>query len=111
MKSNEGHTGGVDVMLFCTNKKCRYIENYAEHEEKDDDFQLERVVSDALVAAIDAFWKKLDSDGWDLMLQYEFRASLLDNIEYKTILKTVRMDNIERPAHTEQRRSEENVKP
>ena len=34
MRSNEGHTGGVDVMLFCNSRKCGYTENYAEHEEK-----------------------------------------------------------------------------
>jgi hypothetical protein len=78
--------------------------------EEDDDFQLERVISDALVAAIAAFWKKLDAGGWDLMLQYEFRASMLDNNDYKTILKTVRMDNIERPAHKEERAAKK-VKP
>ena len=34
MRSNKGHTGGVDVMLFCVNRKCKYVENYADHSEK-----------------------------------------------------------------------------
>jgi hypothetical protein len=63
----------------------------------EDDFQLETVISDALVAAIDAFWKKFDDDNWDLALQYDFRVSLLDNSDYRTVLRTVRMDNIVRP--------------
>lgn len=33
MRSNEGNTGGVDVILFCTNRNCKYIMNIADYED------------------------------------------------------------------------------
>ena len=61
-----------------------------------EDEETETILSKALVAAKTAFWKSLEDGGWDIPIEWEFRASELDREAYATTIRTVRIDNIER---------------
>lgn len=66
-----------------------------DHEYEDDE-ETETILARALVAAKTAFWKSLEDGGWDIPIEWEFRASELCREDYATTICTVRMDNIER---------------
>ena len=65
-------------------------------EDYEDDDETETILAKALVAAKTAFWKSLEDGGWDIPIEWEFRASELDREAYATTIRTVRIDNIER---------------